>query len=199
MFNNKDLLNDTQKSGVLQHKLVNKPACVCGIGELVSVSEAKEYKWRRREEGKSEEGTASKSQYLINQINCELFNVSEWLKINKLTLNVKKLHFIIFHNRQKKIDIVPKINIDKNQIDQIHSTKFLGVLINENLTWSDHIAAVLNKTNKNVGIIRKLNKTLPSDILLTLYNTLIAPYLDYCNIAWSSRDTIKFKKLFRVQ
>ena len=94
---------------------------------------------------------------------------------------------------------LPQINIDKNQIDQVLSTKFLGVLINENLTWSDHISAVLNKTSKNVGIIRKLSKTLPSDILLTLYNTLIAPYLDYCNIAWSSRDTIEFKKLFRVQ
>ena len=43
------------------------------------------------------------------------------------------------------------------------------------------------------------SKTLPSDILLTLSNTLIAPYLDYCNIAWSSRDTIEFKTLFRVQ
>ena len=111
---------------------------------------------------------------LINQINCELFKVSEWLKNNKLSLNVKKTHFIIFHNRQKKIDIVPKINIDKNQIDQVRSTK-------------------------NVGIIRKLSKTLFSDILLTLYNTLIAPYLDYCNIAWSSRDAIEFKKLFWVQ
>ena len=125
--------------------------------------------------------------------------MSKWLKINKLSLNVKKLHFIIFHNRQKKIDIVSKINIDNNQTDQVRSTKFLGVLINENLTWSDHISAVLNKTSKNLGIIRKLSKTLPCDILLTLYNTLIAPYLDYCNIAWSSRDTIEFKKLFRVQ
>ena len=116
-----------------------------------------------------------------------------------LSLNIKKTHFIIFYNRQKKIDIVRKINIDKIQIDQVRSTNFLGVLINENLTWSDHIAAVLNKTSINLGIIRKLSKTLPSGILLTLYNTLNASYLDYCNIAWSSRDTIEFKKLFWVQ
>ena len=55
--------------------------------------------------------------------------MSEWLKITKLSLNVKNTHFIIFHNRQKKIDIVPKINIHKNQIDQIGSTKYLGILI----------------------------------------------------------------------
>ena len=60
---------------------------------------------------------------LINQINCELIKVSEWLTNNKLSLNVKKTHFIIFHNRQKKI--VRKLNIDKTQIDQVRSTKFL--------------------------------------------------------------------------
>ena len=137
---------------------------------------------------------------LINQINCELIKVSEWLTINKLSLNVKKTHFIIFHNREKKIDIVPKINIDKNQIDQVRSTKFLEVLINENLTWSDHISAVLNKTSKNLGIIRKLSKTFPSDILLTLYNNLIAPYLDYCNIAWSSRSSLlNLRSYFRFR
>ena len=103
-----------------------------------------------------------------------------------------------FHNRQKKTDIIPRIISDKNQIDQVRSTKFLEVLINENLTWSDHITAVLNKTNKNLGIIRKLSKTLPDDLLQTLYNTLIALYIDYCNIAWSSRDTVEFKKLFWV-
>ena len=53
---------------------------------------------------------------LINQINCELIKVSQWLKINKLSLNVKKTNFITFHNRQKKIDIVPKINIDKTKL-----------------------------------------------------------------------------------
>ena len=51
---------------------------------------------------------------LINEINCELIKVSERLKINKLSLNVKKTHFRIFHNRQNKIDIVSKINIEKN-------------------------------------------------------------------------------------
>ena len=46
---------------------------------------------------------------------------------------------MILLNRQKKIDIVPKIIIDKNQIEKVRSTKFVGVLINENLAWSDHM------------------------------------------------------------
>ena len=136
---------------------------------------------------------------LIDQINKELINVSTCLKINNLSQNVSKTNFIVFHNRQTNIDIAPKINIDSNLIKQVRSTKFVRVIINENLTWLNHMSIVLNKTNKNVGVIRRLSKLLPIDVLHTLYNVFIAPYLDYCNIAWSVNDTVTFVKLFRMQ
>jgi len=81
----------------------------------------------------------------------------------------------------------------------VQTTKFLGVIINENLTWSDHINVVANKCSKNLGIIRKLRKTVPRDILVILYSTLIYPYLNYCNIAWASQPTTYLKKLYRMQ
>ena len=107
-----------------------------------------------------------------------------WLQIYKLSLNVKKTHFIIFRNRQLKIRSVPKIRIDNKLIAQVWSTKFLGVLINHNLTWTDHMTTVLNKTSNIPGIIHKLSNILLNDVLHTLYNTLTAPYLSYCDIAW---------------
>ena len=58
---------------------------------------------------------------------------------------------------------------------------------------------LLNKTNKNLGVIRRLGKTLPLDILLIIYNTLIAPYFEYCNMAWASYSTVIFNRLFCVQ
>ena len=61
--------------------------------------------------------------------------------------------------------------MDNNEIEQVFSTKFLGVIINENLTWSDHVYVLLNKTSKKLGVIRKLSKSLPLDILHSLYNT----------------------------
>ena len=70
--------------------------------------------------------------------------------------------------------------------------------MNENLNWSDHMKLLLNKTNKNLGVIRRLGKTLPLDILLILYNTLIAPYFEYCNMAWASNSTVIFDRLFCV-
>ena len=136
---------------------------------------------------------------LINILNKELDKVSNRLKVNKLSLNIKKTHFILFHNKQKLINNKININMDNSEIEQVFSTKFLGVIINENLTWSDHTCVLLNKTSKNLGVIRKLSKTLPLDILHSLYNTLIDPYLQYCNIAWATCSTSSVDKLFRMQ
>ena len=57
---------------------------------------------------------------------------------------------------------------------------FFGVIINENVTWSDHINVILNKTNKNLGVIHRLAKSLPKEVLQTLYITLIEQYLQGC-------------------
>ena len=76
---------------------------------------------------------------LINILNKELDEVSNWLKVNKLSLNIKKTHFILFHNKQKFINTKIYIKMDNSDIEQVFSTKFLGVIINENLTWSDHV------------------------------------------------------------
>ena len=79
-----------------------------------------------------------------------------------------------------------KIKIENNDIAQENVAKFVGVVINKNLTWTDHINAISNKISKHLGGIRKLSKSLSVDVLHTLYNTLIAPYLQYYNVAWAT-------------
>jgi hypothetical protein len=125
---------------------------------------------------------------LINKANTEIQKISEWLKVNKLSLNIKKTHFILFHFRQK--DVPPKIiiKIDNCELERVSSTKFLGIILNENLSWKTHISTLASKINKNIGILRALQAKLPISALFMLYNTLIYPYLQYCNIAWASQN-----------
>ena len=125
--------------------------------------------------------------------------ISDWRKINRLSLNIKKTHFILFRNRQKKIESSVKLKINGNEIEQVEFTKFLGVIINENLTWSNHILSLISKVSKNIGVIRRVSKILPKDVLFTLYNSMIMPYLEYCNIAWATNDSVLFGKLFILQ
>lgn len=61
-----------------------------------------------------------------------------WIQIIKLSLNVTEAHFTVFHNIQTLIDTEIIIKINNSLIDHVSSTKFLGVIIYENLTWSYH-------------------------------------------------------------
>ena len=76
------------------------------------------------------------------------------------------------------------VTIDNIVIDQVYSIKFLGVIINSSLTWHDHIKVISNKVSKSIGLLLKVRKNVPNDVLLTLYHTLIEPYFSYCNIIW---------------
>ena len=75
------------------------------------------------------------SDYVIYyRVNAEIQKISRWLKINKLSLNIKKTNYIIFKSNQKLINYKLNIKLDNIEIEQVSFTKFLGVIINENLT-----------------------------------------------------------------
>ena len=66
--------------------------------------------------------------YLIDTLNLELIKISEWLKANKLSLNVKKTKCITFTPRQKRLNCSFQIAIDNQPINQVTETTFLGVI-----------------------------------------------------------------------
>ena len=107
-------------------------------------------------------------------INTELAHVNVWLKANKLSLNVAKAEFIVFHTSNKIVNY-PKLKINDNVIERVQSFNFLCLLIHYNMTWSKHIEKVSLKMSRVIGILNRLKLTYPQCILLTLYNTLIMP------------------------
>jgi hypothetical protein len=136
---------------------------------------------------------------LETTVNTELEKINTWFKLNKLSLNVKKTNYILFTSKCKSNLSALEIKIDNTLIGEVRSTKFLGVIINQTLTWNDHIRAVQQKINKNSGIIRKISKSLPQSVLVNLYHTLVEPYLTYCNIVWGINRTTILDKLFISQ
>jgi hypothetical protein len=136
---------------------------------------------------------------IVDTMNNELNKLSKWFKLNKLSLNVKKNNFIIFRSKNKKLKQIPEIKIDNTKIDQVSCTKFLGVIINETLTWCDHIKLIRQKVCKSIGIIRHIKKNMPCDVLRMLYFTLINPYYDYCNLVWGIGNTTALNNLYLTQ
>ena len=116
---------------------------------------------------------------LINTLNIELEKLNNWLQTNKLTINVSKSHYMIFHRRRRKIDINnPSLN--NTVLQRVNYTKFLGVIIDDGLKWTNHIAYVKNKIAKGFGIILRARKFFNRKTLLNLYHAFIFPYLIYC-------------------
>ena len=74
---------------------------------------------------------------LCKNVSLELDKLNIWFAVNKLSLNVSKTNFIIFGNRKYKGEVEIKIN--DISIERVYSTKFLGVLIDHQLNWKEHI------------------------------------------------------------
>ena len=110
----------------------------------------------------------------------ELSVLSKWFAANKLSLNASKTNYIVFNscNRNYAFDI----RVDGQVIKQASHVKFLGVYIDSNLSWENHISHVCNQVSKGVGILCRLKHILPRLILRQIYLTLILPHLSYCCI-----------------
>ena len=69
--------------------------------------------------------------------------------------------------------------LDNTKLDRVTKTKFLGVIIDENLTWKNHIDGITRTISRNIGMVNKLKFFVPEPILRTLYCTLVLPYVNY--------------------
>ncbi len=113
---------------------------------------------------------------------------------NKLSLNVKKSHYMLFNTRQTDANLI-KIN----SFARVSKTKFLGVYIDDKLSWHDHISYVMSKVSRGVGILNKARRLLPLKVLNMLYCSLVLPHIQYCNIVWGSTYRVRLQPLFLLQ
>ena len=133
-------------------------------------------------------------------MNKEIPKVTEWFKSNKLRINTNKTVATLFHTRQRTLSInecLIKIN-DDTILFSTH-TQFLGVNIDNNLTWKPHINHIVTKISNGVGILIHLSKELPKNILNLIYKTLILPYSTYCCITWGFTYHTYINKLLSIK
>lgn len=117
--------------------------------------------------------------------NRELPKLEVWFHTNKLTLNLKKTTYILFGKKLKN-KCSHKLFLNGQEIKRQKSTKFLGVHIDENLDWKSHIANLVSKVSKSIGILYRVRNVLNHCTLKMLYLSLIQPYLLYCIVIWGS-------------
>ena len=105
---------------------------------------------------------------------------------------------MIFSNRQ--IDYAPySVNIGNFSLERVNSFKFLGLYLDEKLTFREHCTHVGNKISRSIGIMYRLREYLSLNCLKMLYNSLVYPYLFYCNIIWGGTRTSYLQPILILQ
>ena len=107
---------------------------------------------------------------------------------------------MIFSKRNKNINPI-YLNINNNVIEHVHQFNFLGLHLNSKLTWNTHIEEISKKIYRTIGVLKKLQLTVPKNILLSIYNALILPQINCCLLCWgydTSEIFLLQKKAIRI-
>ena len=122
-----------------------------------------------------------------------------------MTLNIKKSNYVIFHPYQKKTGAAINLRIFDNEhkvfkyLERKNFVKYLGVLIDNNLSWKYHIDFIALKISKTIGIISRLRHFIPTSILLNIYRSLIYPYISYGLSVWGQTSKTNLNKILTLQ
>ena len=85
--------------------------------------------------------------------------------------------------------------VDSLPIEQVWVFMFLGVLLHDTLTWSDHIAHICTKVSRSLNLLRRLSWFLPKSLLLLYLKSYVILTFDYCDVVWSNCTKADAKRL----
>ena len=130
--------------------------------------------------------SSSNAVELQNLINHELSKVKEWCNLNKLSINLKKTNYMIIKSPKKKTNISWDVKLTNNDgstygLEKRTYIKYLGVLIDDTLSWKHQVSYLCTRISRNTGIVHvgKLRHCTSLLQLKQLYYNLIYPYISY--------------------
>ena len=111
-----------------------------------------------------------------------------WMQVNCLKLSTTKSKCMLIHSSSSRKRNLPPLDLHLlgSRIEQVSSFKFLGVIINNTLTWSDHINYIAQKVSHSICFLRRLSWFLPRSLLVLFLKSYILPVFDYCDLVWAS-------------
>ena len=114
----------------------------------------------------------------------ELKTISEWMRMNKLSIHPEKTEFMVIYHprRQSKLPELRPFYLDNIRIKQVHKTKYLGLTVDDKLSWNEQYKSVKGKVAGGLASLRKLKNILPQSQLLNVYQALVESHLRYANV-----------------
>lgn len=130
----------------------------------------------------------------------ELDSIFNWVENNKLILNVTKTKCIVFGSEHALREDLPlTLFINNIALEQVKEVKLLGVILDDQLSWTHHVSNIVSKMGREVSVIKRCASFLDKHSIKQVTQALVLSHLDYCSIVWSSAIKTDIQKLQRVQ
>ena len=143
--------------------------------------------------------TASQNPITAKQnIENDMCTLSDWFCANKLSLNAQKTNFIMFSPKNTHTNI-SALHLANHTIQKVSCTKFLGIYIDDELQWGEHINHVLKRVSSGSYALRAVKRFLSKDNMKTLYYSLIHSHLSYGTLIWGSAFQYRLRQLEVIQ
>ena len=140
---------------------------------------------------------------LNKEINEDLVKLDEWLMGDMLSLNVAKTYSMLNFSQQKHKSLThsgirfdPKIR--KKEIEIRNKAKYLGVQIDDNLNWKEHISAVSAEVSRAVALLKYSKRYFPTTAVKTLYTSIVKPHFQYCCSVWGCCNAAEIQHLEKL-
>ena len=133
-----------------------------------------------------------------SKINLDLRTLISWLNSNMISLNATKTEVILFRNPQKTVNHNICIKLNGKPLNFTSSVKYLGITLDEHLSWKNHYDSLSIKLNKSNGILSKLRHFLPRNSLITVYYALFQSHISYANQVWGQKIAPS-SRIFKLQ
>jgi hypothetical protein len=117
--------------------------------------------------------------YIEESLNEKIRFTQEFLDQKNLLVNKNKTNLISFSTKQSKFKFEPSIFLKSDRIDQVDQTKFLGLIVDENLSWDDHINYVVKKLSSGIYALRQMSRVCDLETLKIIYYSLIQSHISY--------------------
>ena len=122
---------------------------------------------------------------IFNNMNEDLDCLADWFKANTLLLNINKSNYMLFS--QRYIDSTNlKLDIDGVLLKKVNCTKFLGLNMDWQMTWENHIKSLKNKITSGIYILNTLKHNLTTHHLRLIYTVIIQSHLNYGCLLWGN-------------
>ena len=134
---------------------------------------------------------------LNKTLEIEANKVILWFNSNKLIINLSKTNSMLFTNQNNVRNL--NISLNNSNIECVKEATFLGVVLDNKLSWKAHVKHISRKISKSIAILKFVKYSFPIDALRIIYMALIFSHLNYCNLIWGSAYSTNLDPLIKLQ